>query len=114
MARRIAALAALVAGVCLLAGPGWALLVLAGMLLIGVPTGTDETVGALLQRAQDGARSAGSTARGAPRRSVAVTAMGLGLIAVPAGMLLAAGTAVALVTLGGLLLGVSMLTGWGA
>jgi hypothetical protein len=114
MPRRAAALAALVAGVWLLTNPGWALLALAGMLLIGVPTGTDETVAAAAGRVRAAVTGVASTAKGAPRRSVAVSAMSLGVLAVPAGLLLAAGAGIALATLGGLLLGVSLLTGWGA
>lgn len=114
MPRRVAAGVCLAAGVFVLLGFGWALLAAGVLLLVGVPAGSDESVAAVAGRVRTWAATAVLQVRTVPRRSVAVGCMSVGVAAVPAGVLLATGVGVALVTFGGLMLGVSVLSGWNA
>lgn len=114
MPRRLLALAALVGGVLVLVGPGWALLALGGLLLAGLPATIDQSVSAALRRARRAAGATYAAALGAPKRSISVGCMTAGVLAVPVGIVLAAGVGAAIVAFGGLLLGVSLLTGWNA
>jgi len=100
------------AGVWVLAGPGWALL-LAGVAVWGLtprqqqPVAWDEVV-AKARRKLAGVRQA------SPRRAVAVGAMASGAVVLPTGVLLAAGLGAGVISLGVVLGGVSLLTGWNA
>jgi len=107
-ARRIAAVGCASLGVYLLAGAGWALLVLAALLL------TAGWLDRALAQTPDRIRGGLRYTREAPRRTAAATAMTVGLVAVPTGVALIASGGAALAVLGGLALGVSLLTGWNA
>lgn len=121
---RLAAVACLAAGIGVLAGPGWALLAL-GVLLWGSgprarseaaqrPVAPlDEAVARtreVVVRLREGAAQAAQK----PRRTTAVASMVAGVAGVPAGVLLTVGAGAAVITAGGLLIGLSVVTGWNA
>lgn len=122
---RLAAVCCLAAGIGVLAGPGWALLAL-GVLLWGsgprrrpeADNGPQEApLDAAVARARElavKARDGAARAAQKPRRTTAVASMAAGVTGVPTGVLLVAGTGAAVLAAAGLLIGVSLLTGWNA
>jgi hypothetical protein len=108
---RAAAVVCLAGGVWVLAGPGWALLLL-GVLLWAVaprdaaPVRLDEVAARV--------RGLVEQARQAPRRVAAVGSMAAGAVALPSGVLLVAGLGAGVITAGVVLGGLSLLTGWNA
>jgi hypothetical protein len=114
MARSLLAASLACAGIYVLAGLGWALLAGACLTFALVPGGTDSLLVSASRRALVLARRASAAARSAPRRAVAAGGMGGGLALVPAGLGLWIGAGAAAVAAGGLLIGLSLLTGQGA
>jgi drug/metabolite transporter superfamily protein YnfA len=112
--RRLAAAACLVGGVFVLLGLGWALLAAGVLLFVGLPAGTDESVAVVALRVRRAVATVVGRARVMPRRMVAGGAMSVAVLVIPAGLVLAAGVGAALVAFGGLMVGVSLLTGWNA
>jgi hypothetical protein len=110
MARRIVMIACLVAGIGVLAGVGWALLAAGVLAEVAWPREQPVWLPAVERRA----RAAVAAAWAAPRRAVAAVLMAAGMVAVPVGVLLAAGFGVSLVVAGALAGGVSLLVGWNA
>lgn len=108
---RAAAVACLSAGLWILAGPGWALLALGGLLWIVAPR---ETQPVKLADLAERAREIAAVARQAPRRAAAVGSMAAGAIALPSGVLLVAGVGAGVIAAGVVLGGVSLVTGWDA
>lgn len=108
---RAAAVACLVAGVWVLAGPGWALLLL-GVALWGMAPRQQQPV------RMDDVRAAVKAWAGrvwqAPRRAAAVGTMAVSAVALPSGVLLVAGVGAGVIAAGVVLGGVSLLTGWNA
>lgn len=111
--QRLVAVALLVAGVFVLAGPGWALLVAGGLLWVRDDRVTG-WVSARWVRARAWSRVSWSRVREVPRKTIAATGMGVGMLTAPSGTLLIAGLGTALVVAAVLLLGFSLLLGWGA
>lgn len=109
---RAAAVACLAGGLWILAGPGWALLALGVLLWALEPGGGSAPV--RLDDVVKRVRGFGQVARQAPRRAAAVGSMAAGAVALPSGVLLAFGAGAAVITAGLSLVGVSLLTGWGA
>jgi hypothetical protein len=107
--QRLVASALLTAGVLVLAGVGWALVVAGVFAWLA-----DDRSVAWLSDRWDQAQAAWRRLAGAPRRSLAGGAMGVGLIALPAGATAEIGVAVGVMVFGGLLIGFSLLSGWGA
>ena len=114
MVRSVLAACLASAGVYVLAGPGWALLAGASLVFALVPGDADSLLAAWSRRAGGLARLAAAAAASAPRRAVAAAGMGGGLALVPAGLGLWIGLGAAAVAAGGLLIGLSLLTGQGA
>ncbi len=112
MARSLLAACLAFAGVFVLAGAGWALL--AGALLVLAAWREEPDWRFLAARVTSGAVRLGGRVKAAPRRATAVTGMGGGLALLPAGLGVSAGAGVALAAGGVLLIGVGVLTGWGA
>ena len=111
--QRMLAVACLVAGVFVLLGAGPALLVAGALLWVR----DDRASSWLVEHRKSAAewiKTTISTARQLPRRAMAGSAMGVGLAAVPAGMTVIFGAGAALVSAGALLIGFSLLSGWGA
>jgi hypothetical protein len=103
------------AGIALLAGVGWALVAGACLALVLWPQGVaDDRLAGLARRAAVVGRQWAAQVRSAPRRATAVTGMAGGVVLVPAGLGVATGLGVAVAAAGGLLIGVGLLTGWGA
>lgn len=121
---RLAAVACLAAGIGVLAGPGWALLALGVLLWGSGPRSRSDAaerpeapLDAAVARAREIAvRLRGSAVQAAqkPRQTTAVASMAAGIAGVPAGVLLTVGAGAAVVTAGGLLIGLGVLTGWNA
>jgi hypothetical protein len=109
MVQRVAGAVCVVAGVLVLAGPGWALLVAGGLLWV-----RDARVEAWAAGRVAAVRRVWLAARRMPRRSLAASAMGAGLVLAPVGAVVSFGAGVALLVAAGLLLGFSLLTGQGA
>lgn len=111
--QRLIAFGCVVAGVFVLAGTGWALLALGGLLWV-----RDDRAAAWLSDRWSRGRAATVVrwrqVRAAPRRVLAGSMMGGGAVAAPAGALVAAGTGAALLVAAAILLGLSLLLGWGA
>jgi len=114
MARSVLAACLAYAGAYVLAGPGWALLAGALLVFALVPGSADSVLAAASRRAGGLARRAAAAAVSAPRRAVAAAGMGGGLALVPAGLGLWAGAGAGVAAAGGLLIGLSLLTGQGA
>jgi len=114
MARSVLAACLASAGAYVLAGPGWALLAGALLVFALVPGSADSVLAAASRRAGGLARRAAAAAVSAPRRAVAAAGMGGGLALVPAGLGLWAGAGAGVAAAGGLLIGLSLLTGQGA
>lgn len=114
MARSVLASCLAFAGVYVLAGAGWALL--AGALLTFAlwPQAADTALAGWLRKAAALARAGAAWAAAAPKRAVATAGMGGGVALVPAGLAWSAGGGVAVVAAGSLLIGLALLTGWGA
>ena len=112
MVRSSVVFALAVAGVFMLAGAGWALLAGAGLVL--VLWRREPSWGDLRRRVTVAGRSLAGRVRGAPRRAVAMSGMGGGLALFPAGMALWVGLGAGVAAAGGLLIGLSLLTGQGA
>ncbi|MFE9337756.1 hypothetical protein [Streptomyces sp. NPDC007063] len=99
------------AGVWVLAGPGWSLL-LAGVAVWGLAPRQQQP--AAWSEAAAKARQKLAAVTATPRRAVAVGTMASGAVALPTGVLLAAGAGAGVISLGVVLGGVSLLTGWNA
>ena len=112
MTRSLLAACMAFAGVFVLAGAGWALL--AGAFLVLAAWRKEPDWAVLAARVTSGAVRLGRRVKAAPRRATAVTGMGGGLALLPAGLGMSAGAGVALAAGGVLLIGVGVLTGWGA
>src|SRR6266498_880721 len=110
--QRLVAFGLLVAGVVVLFGVGWGLV--AGGLLLWV---RDDRAAAWLARQGDllliRVAAGRHRLREAPRRTVAAWTMGAGVATAPPGALLIGGLGVALIVAAALLVGVSLLLGWG-
>ncbi len=110
--QRLVAVGCLIAGVLVLAGLGWALLAAGGLLWLA-----DDRVAVWLtgrwSRLQADVRGRWASAREAPRHALARSMMGMGAVAAPAGALVAAGVGAALIVAAVVLLGLSLLLGWG-
>lgn len=112
MAHRWVAVLFLCAGVWLLAGLGWALL-LAGVAVWDLAPRQQQSVA--WDEAVVKAREVLVRVRQAsPRRAVAAGSMAAAAVALPSGVLLAAGIGAGVISLGVVLGGVSLLTGWNA
>ena len=114
MARSAVAACLAFAGVWLLAGAGWALV--AGAILVFAlwPQGADTALARAFRASAERGRQLAAWAAAAPKRAVALGGMGGGVAAVPAGLAWLAGGGAAVVAAGSLLIGLSLLTGWGA
>jgi hypothetical protein len=100
------------AGVWLLAGPGWALV--AGAVLVLVLWRREPDWRAVAARARAQALGVWSRVAARPRRAAAAGGMAAGVALVPSGFGLAVTPGVALIAAGGVLCGVAVLLGWGA
>jgi hypothetical protein len=107
--QRLTAAVLVTAGVAVLAGIGWAL-VTAGVFAWVL----DERSIAWLADRRDQAQALGRRLADTPRRSLSGTAMGVGLVALPAGATAEISVAVGVMVFGGLLIAFSLLSGWGA
>lgn len=111
--QRMLAAVCLVAGVFVMFGAGPALLAAGALLWV-----RDDRAAVWLtehrKAATERIKTTVSAARELPRRAMAGSAMGVGLAAVPAGMTVVYGAGAALVAAGALLIGFSLLSGWGA
>jgi len=115
MARSFVVFGLAFAGVVMLAGVGWALVAGAVMALVLWPRDVaDDRVLALARWAAVLGRQWAIRVRSAPRRVTAATGMGAGVVLLPAGVGVVAGGGVAVAVFGVLLIGFSVLTGWGA
>jgi hypothetical protein len=115
MARSLVVFSLAFAGVLLLAGLGWALVAGACLALVLWPRGVaDDRLAGLARRAAMLGRQWAAQVKAAPRRVTAVTGMGAGVALVPVGLGLATGLGIAVAAAGALLIGVGLLTGWGA
>lgn len=109
--RRILAGACAIAGVYLLTGPGWALLLAAG--LFALPSSAQSTHWhKRLLRARDTIQSGWTWVRAHSRRAAAVSTMPIALILVAVGAVLSVSFGVALLVTGVILGGVSLALGW--
>jgi hypothetical protein len=123
---RWAAVACLAAGTWMLTGPGWALLVLGALVWLLAPAGSGQVraddVAARAKAAAASVRAALARNRQMPRRTIAVTTMVVGAIVLPLGVGLLAGSAATMaigvgavaVTAGVEMAALSILTGWNA
>ena len=111
--QRLVAFGLLVAGVLVQFGLGWALLAAGLLLWARDDRAVSWLKGRRLQLA-DWAGDRWQRLRAAPRKSTAAVMMGAGVLAAPAGVSLVAGVGVAIVVAGGLVIGFSLLLGWGA
>lgn len=107
--QRMAAAVCLVAGVFVLLGLGWALLVAGGLLWVA-----DERVVVWLRERADWVRAALKAAAEMPRRAIAGASMGVGLVLAPVGVAVVAGVGFGLAAAGVLLVSFGLLSGWGA
>jgi hypothetical protein len=114
MARSVLASCLAFAGVYVLAGAGWALLAGAFLTFALWPSGADTALSGAFRASAERFRRLAAWAVAAPKRAVATAGMGGGVALVPAGLALSAGGGVAVVAAGALLIGVALLTGWGA
>jgi hypothetical protein len=110
MPRNVLAPLLLAAGVWLLAGLGWALLLLGVAVWLGVPS--EQRVRQAVRRGVDAAGAARLAVARAPRRTLAAGGLLAAVALVPAGVLVSYGVGGALIAAGGLLAGVSILLGW--
>jgi len=106
--QRVLAGVCAVAGVALLAGPGWALLV-AALLLFLAPE--PKRIRSAVGRCREALASTGTWLMSG-RRSVAAATMPVAFVAVGAGVLLMAGVGAALLAAGVVLGGLSLHLGW--
>jgi hypothetical protein len=107
--QRLVATALITVGVAVLLGVGWAFLAAGGLVWL-----LDDRSTAWLVESRDRVWGAAQRLVATPRRSLSATAMGAGLVAVPAGVTVEVGVAVGVIVFGGLLIGFSLLSGWGA
>lgn len=114
MARSLLASCLAFAGVYMLAGPGWALVAGACLVLALWPQGAETALARAARKAATLARRVASAVAAAPRRAVAMGGMGGGLALFPAGLGIWIGTGAGVAAAGGLLVGLSLLTGQGA
>jgi len=114
MARSLLAASLAFAGVYVLAGAGWALVAGACLVFALVPQGADSLLTATGRKAMALGRRVAGAAGAAPRRAVAMTGMCGGLALLPAGRGLWIGLGAGVAAAGGLLVGLSLLTGQGA
>jgi hypothetical protein len=114
MIRSFAAFACALAGVWLLAGPGWALITAAFLVFALWPRGADAPVVAWARRAGDLARAGAGRVKTAPRRMAATGSMVGAVALIPAGFGIAVGIGVGVAAAGFTLAGVSLLAGWNA
>ncbi|KWT61840.1 hypothetical protein ADL21_11175 [Streptomyces albus subsp. albus] len=112
MLYRSAAVACLAGGVLILAGPGWALLVLGA--LLGSLAPDREAQPLLLGSTVARLRRTAARLAEAPRRTAAVASLSVGAVGVPTGVLLLYGSGAAVLCAGAALVGISLLTGWNA
>lgn len=109
MARRLVVIACATAGIFLLAGLGWALLMLAVLVEIGWPREQPQWATAAVARARIGTRRLVSTVRALPQQMTGATAVVAGVAVLPTGAGLVTGrVGAALVVLGALLLGLGL------
>jgi len=109
MMQRILASVCLTAGVLVLLGVGWALL--AAGVLVWV---TDERSVVWIRERVDRVRSWLSSIAVMPRRAIAGTSMGVGLVVAPVGAAAVAGVGVGILAAGALLISFGVFSGWGA
>lgn len=112
MARSLLVACLAFAGVWLLAGLGWALV--AGALLVFALWRREPDWALWAARVASAGHRAVARVRAAPRRATAVGGMTAGSALLPAGLGVSAGLGVAVAACGVLLIGVGLLTGWGA
>jgi hypothetical protein len=112
MARSFAVFAMAFAGLFVLAGAGWALL--AGAFLVLVLWRREPDWRAVGSRVAAAGSTVAARVKAAPRRATALTGMTSGIMLVPVGLGLSASLGVGLAACGVLLIGVGLLTGWGA
>jgi hypothetical protein len=114
MVRSFAVFALAFAGLWVLAGAGWALVAAAFLVFALWPQGAETAVAAWQRRAARFGRDLARRAAARPRKAVGVGGMAGGVALLPAGLVLSAGAGVGVAVAGGLLIGVALLTGWGA
>ncbi|MEN2423017.1 hypothetical protein AABB02_33515 [Streptomyces rimosus] len=112
MLYRSAAVVCLAGGVLILAGPGWALLVLGA--LLGSLAPAHESPSLRLWSTVPRLRRTAARLAKAPRRTAAVASLTVGTVGVPTGVLLLYGSGAAVLCAGAALVGISLLTGWNA
>jgi hypothetical protein len=112
MARSLVAACLAFAGVWLLAGAGWALV--AGALLVFALWRREPDWAALGARGAAAGRRLAARVKAAPRRATAVGGMTGGIVLLPLGLGVSSGLGIAVAAAGGLLIGLSLLTGQGA
>jgi len=102
------------AGVWLLAGAGWGL-VAGGCLVFALwPQGAETALTRASRASAERARRLAGLVKAAPRRATAVGGMTAGVALLPLGLAVASGVGIAVAAGGALLIGVGLLTGWGA
>ena len=114
MARSFVVVSLAFAGIFVLAGAGWALLAGAGLALVFWPQGAETAAAAWRRKAVLLARDLARKVAERPRKAVGATGMAGGLALVPAGIAGASGIGAGIAVAGGLLIGLALLTGWGA
>ena len=114
MARSVLAASLVFAGVWLLAGAGWGLVAGGCLVFVLWPQGAETALTTAFWRVAGWGRALGARAKAAPRRATAVGGMTAGVALLPAGLGLSVGLGVAVAACGALLIGVGLLTGWGA
>lgn len=106
MVRKLAAAVLLATGIGVQFGPGWALLAAGLLAAVGLPSEAD------LARGRELLVGWWRRVVGMPRRALAASNLAVGVVAVPAGALVAAGVGQALLALGVLLLILGGLLAW--
>lgn len=116
LVQRWAAAGCVVAGLAILAGPGWALLAAGGCLGLASVAGPAEPVAAEsgLAHTWVRVRAAVGSVKGWGRRQVAVATMPAAILAVSVGLGVAAGAGVGLTAAGIVTGAVSLMVGWNA
>jgi hypothetical protein len=109
MARRIAAIVIAVAGIWLLAGPGWALLCLGVLVEVGWPRERAGWLEGAADRSLRALRALHARVWAIPKQIGAVVSAGSGMALVPLGIGLSAGLGPALIVAGMLALGAGLL-----
>jgi hypothetical protein len=109
MPRRTAAIAFATAGIWLLAGPGWSLLVLGILLEVAWPRQRSEWLHGVVAQLRRRGGLLAAKARAIPQQIGAITSAGSGMALVPVGVGLFAGVGPALVVLGVLALVLGLL-----